>query len=118
MKSMTAMKAGKTMKVMKVTKAMKTMGAMKAMRSMKAMKNSVIARGRMAKCLVFRGSREHTVGGLKASDLMKNKQGKVVSKKRHHQSRKKSSVCEGQKSRGELRRSTLHMTLVHEECFI
>merc|ERR1712130_379626 len=33
-------------------------------------------------------------------------------------STRKSSVCEGQKSCGELRRSTLHMTLVHEECFI
>merc|ERR1712151_869522 len=87
-KAMKAMKAMGAMKAMKVVKAMKVMKAMKAMRSMKAMKTSIIARGRMAKCLVFRGSREHTVGGLKASDLMKNKHGKVVSKKRHNQSRK------------------------------
>merc|ERR1711976_458865 len=66
-----AMKAMKTMKA-----AMKTMKAMK-----KAMKVSIIARGRMAKALVLRGSRQKTSGGLKASDLMKNKQGKIVSRK-------------------------------------
>merc|ERR1719163_597217 len=55
---------------------------MKAMRKvMKKKKVSKIARGRMAKALVFRGSKEKTVGGLTRDSLMKNKRGKVVSKK-------------------------------------
>merc|ERR1719361_993911 len=47
----------------------------------KAMKKSVIAKGRGAKSRVFRGNKARTVGGLKKSDLIRNKQGKVVSKK-------------------------------------
>merc|ERR1719472_531703 len=68
---------------MKPMKAMKK-AAMKPMKKKK--KVSIIARGRMAKVLVLKGAREHTVGGLKAKDLMKNKHGRVVSKKRHAQS--------------------------------
>eukprot|EP00429_Kryptoperidinium_foliaceum_P015354 CAMPEP_0176048878 /NCGR_PEP_ID=MMETSP0120_2-20121206/24283_1 /TAXON_ID=160619 /ORGANISM="Kryptoperidinium foliaceum, Strain CCMP 1326" /LENGTH=287 /DNA_ID=CAMNT_0017382299 /DNA_START=79 /DNA_END=940 /DNA_ORIENTATION=+ len=44
-------------------------------------KPSKIAKGRMAKALVLRGSREKTSGGLKKEALMKNKRGKVVSKR-------------------------------------
>merc|ERR1712025_594790 len=58
---------------------------MKAMKAMKAMKKktiSKIARGRFAKVLVFRGTKERTVGGLKADMLIKNKRGKVVSKRK------------------------------------
>merc|ERR1711924_336621 len=40
------------------------------------------AKGRMAKAMVLRGSKAKTVGGLTAKDLTKNKNGKVVSKKR------------------------------------
>merc|ERR1711973_1036962 len=47
----------------------------------KAMKVSKIARGRGAKARVFNGSKEKTVSGLKKSDLTRNKNGKVVSKK-------------------------------------
>merc|ERR550514_1030746 len=55
---------------------------MKAMRKvMKKKKVSKIARGRMAKALVFRGSKEKTVGGLTRDSLMKNKRGKIVSKR-------------------------------------
>merc|ERR1712118_234087 len=43
---------------------------------------SKIARGRFAKVLVFRGTKEKTVGGLKADMLIKNKRGKVVSKRK------------------------------------
>jgi len=58
------------------------MKAMKAMRKvMKKKKVSKIARGRMAKALVFRGSKEKTVGGLTRDSLMRNKRGKVVSKR-------------------------------------
>merc|ERR1712018_788007 len=47
----------------------------------KAKRVSKIARGRGAKARVFRGSKAATGGGLKKSDLVKNKNGKVVSKK-------------------------------------
>ena len=42
---------------------------------------SIIAKGKVAKALVFRGSKERTTGGLNKAALMKNKRGKVVSKK-------------------------------------
>merc|ERR1712100_997097 len=42
---------------------------------------SKIAKGKMAKSVVFRGTKAKTVGGLTASDLVKNKRGKIVSKK-------------------------------------
>merc|ERR1719321_1662663 len=54
---------------------------MKAMRAMKKKTVSKIAKGRMAKVLVFRGTKEKTVGGMTATSLTKNKHGKVVSKK-------------------------------------
>merc|ERR1712225_230209 len=40
-----------------------------------------IAKGRMAKVMVLRGSKAKTVGGMTAKDLCKNKHGRVVSKK-------------------------------------
>merc|ERR1711964_329496 len=48
---------------------------------MKAKRVSTIAKGRFAKALVFRGSKVKTVGGLKKESLMKNKRGKIVSKR-------------------------------------
>merc|ERR1712164_44747 len=57
---------------------------MKAMKAMKAMKKktvSKIAKGKMRKVMVLRGSKAMTVGGLTAKDLIKNKHGRVVSKK-------------------------------------
>merc|ERR1719263_437148 len=57
---------------------------MKAMKAMKAMKKkavSKIGKGRMAKAMVLRGSKVKTTGGLTAKDLIKNKNGRVVSKK-------------------------------------
>merc|ERR1719247_1893389 len=62
-------------------KAMKAMAAMKAMKAMKKKSVSKIAKGRMVKSVVFRGTKEKTVGGLTKSDLIKNKFGKIVSKK-------------------------------------
>merc|ERR1712126_134121 len=62
-------------------KSMKKKSAKKGGMKKKAMRVSKIARGRGAKARVFRGSKESTVGGLKKSDLIKNKQGKIVSKK-------------------------------------
>merc|ERR1712100_983343 len=77
----------KAMKVMKKKAAMKAMKVMKKKAAMKAMKVkkksvSIIAKGRLAKVMVLRGSKEKTVGGMTAKDLCKNKHGKVVSKKR------------------------------------
>merc|ERR1740120_409039 len=54
---------------------------MKVMKK-KVMKTSKIAKGKRAKSQVLLGRREKTVGGLTASQLMKNKNGKVVSKGR------------------------------------
>merc|ERR1719412_2186850 len=42
---------------------------------------SKVAKGKRAKSSVFRGTKVSTSGGLKKSDLTRNKQGKVVSKK-------------------------------------
>merc|ERR1712139_17980 len=59
-----------------------SMKVMKAMKAMKAMKRiSKIARGKTAKSRVLRGLKEKTSGGLTAASLMKNKRGKVVSKR-------------------------------------
>merc|ERR1712046_232925 len=60
---------------------MKAMAAMKAMKAMKKKAVSKIAKGKLAKAVVFRGSKAKTTGGLTASDLVKNKRGKIVSKK-------------------------------------
>uniref|UniRef100_A0A6U6MW15 Uncharacterized protein n=1 Tax=Alexandrium andersonii TaxID=327968 RepID=A0A6U6MW15_9DINO len=76
---MKAMKAAKPMKAMKAV--MKKPGA-KAMKSMKSAMKSKVAKGRMAKSMVYSGRKEKTQGGLKASDITKNKYGKFVSKKR------------------------------------
>merc|ERR1719433_1963574 len=65
-------------------KAMKAaMKAMKVMKSMKAMKSKV--RGK--KWQVLKGTRVKTVGGLQKADLMKNKAGKVVSRKASQRSK-------------------------------
>merc|ERR1740122_395623 len=67
---------------MKSMKAMKAAMKKMSMRRMKrAMKVSKIGRGRYAKASVFKGSKVKTSGGLKKTDLIKNKRGKVVGKK-------------------------------------
>merc|ERR1719235_3005467 len=65
----------------KAMKAMKAMAAMKAMKAMKKKAVSKIAKGKLAKSVVFRGTKAKTASGLTASDLVKNKRGKIVSKK-------------------------------------
>merc|ERR1719432_525838 len=67
------------MKKKSMKKAMKK--AMK--RSMKKSKPvSKIAKGKRARSLVFSGKKEKTASGLKASELVKNKSGRIVSKKK------------------------------------
>merc|ERR1712039_251118 len=60
----------------------------KGMKSMKASR-SKIARGRLAKAMVLRGSKVKTAGGLTKSDVMKNKNGKIVSKKSSSSAKKR-----------------------------
>merc|ERR1719174_830910 len=82
-------------KAMKKAAAMKSGGMKKAMK--KAMKRSVkktkrvskIAKGKLAKALVFRGKKEKTVGGISASQLIKNKNGRIVSKKQSANAKKR-----------------------------
>merc|ERR1719224_425828 len=66
-----------------MAKAMRAMKAMRAaMRAMKAKKRvSKVARGKMSRSVVFRGTKEKTASGLKKTDLIKSKSGKIVSKK-------------------------------------
>mmetsp|Transcript_71963 Transcript_71963/g.114085 ORF Transcript_71963/g.114085 Transcript_71963/m.114085 type:complete len:130 (+) Transcript_71963:80-469(+) len=47
----------------------------------KSKRVSKIAKGRLAKSVVLRGKKDKTVGGLTRENLMRNKRGKVVSKK-------------------------------------
>merc|ERR1712124_50885 len=55
--------------------------------------------GRMAKVLVFRGSKAKTVGGMTATSLTKNKHGRVVSKKRSALSKKSLWIAAVTKAR-------------------
>merc|ERR1711871_1231156 len=73
--------------------------AMKAMKAMKKKTVSKIAKGRMAKVLVFRGSKEKTVGGMTAASLTKNKNGKIVSKKRSAFGKKSAWIAAVTKAR-------------------
>merc|ERR1740123_1610700 len=50
------------------------------MKVMKAKRVSVIAKGKRAKSAVFSGKKEKTQSGLTKSSLVRNKNGKVVSK--------------------------------------
>lgn len=80
-------------------RSMKAMKAKKAKTSMRrrrrAMKVSKVGR----KWMVFKGTREKTRGGLKKTDLTKNKYGKVVSKKRSAMARRSSWCSAVQKAR-------------------
>merc|ERR1719221_1013332 len=68
-------------------------GAMKSMMKRRAMKVSKIAKGRMAKVMVFKGSKAKTTGGLTKDKLTKNKNGKVVSKARSAAAKKGKSAA-------------------------
>merc|ERR1719453_2147896 len=73
----------------------------------KAMKKSVIAKGKMARSVVFRGNKSKTQGGLTKDKLMKNKAGKIVSRKASAAGKKRYANIKGwtvavQKARKEL----------------
>merc|ERR1711869_52904 len=68
---------------------------------------SKIAKGKRAKASVWLGGKEKTSSGLKKSDLMKSKTGKVVTKKQHAAGKKAYKNIKGwteavQKARKEL----------------
>merc|ERR550514_125149 len=74
---------------------------------MKAKKVSKIARGKLKKAVVFRGFKEKTSGGLTKADLVKNKSGKIVSRKSSANGKKSYKFIKGwnvavQKARKEL----------------
>ena len=76
--------ARKTVKKIAKKSARKTARKAKKVTKKKARKVkrvSIIAKGKRAKSAVFKGKKVKTSSGLKASDLKKNKSGKVVSKK-------------------------------------
>merc|ERR1712186_305361 len=52
----------------------------KAMKVMKAKRVSKIAKGKLARAVVFRGTKEKTSGGMTKAKLVKNKNGKIASK--------------------------------------
>merc|ERR1739845_113403 len=56
---------------------------------MGAKRVSIIATGKRSKASVFRGTKVKTSGGLKKADIMRNKAGKLVSKKKSAASKKR-----------------------------
>merc|ERR1712025_764463 len=69
--------------------AMKAAMKGKAMKAMKVKKVSAIAKGKRAKLAVFSGKKAKTVGGLTKATLTKNKSGKIVSKSRSADGKKR-----------------------------
>ena len=70
----------------------------KAMRAaaMKAMKRvSKFAKGKMAKSVVFRGTKTATLSGLTKANLMRNKNGKIVSRKQSANGKKAYARIKG-----------------------
>merc|ERR1712187_500711 len=59
------------------------------MKAMKAKKVSVVARGKGARARGFSGQKQKTSGGMTKDKLIRNKNGKVVSKKASVAARKK-----------------------------
>merc|ERR1712050_300783 len=57
----------------------------------RAMKTSIIAKGKLAKSVVFRGTKVKTSGGLTKDKLIRNKRGKVVSKAASVAAKKRAS---------------------------
>merc|ERR1719162_2164204 len=62
------------------------------MKSMKAKRVSKIAKGKRQRAQVLNGTKEKTASGLTKDKLMKNKRGKIVSKKASAQGKKSYSA--------------------------
>merc|ERR1712094_44441 len=82
-----------------MAKAMKAMAAMKAM---KAMKKKPIS-AKLARRHAFAGKITKTKTGLTKSDLVKNKSGRVVSKKASLRGKRSSWIAAVQKARAALK---------------
>merc|ERR1719453_526788 len=83
---------------------------MKAMKAMKAKRVSKIAKGRFAKSLVFRGSKEKTTSGLNRGALVKNKRGKVVSKRQSAAGKRNYKAIEAWTKAAKAARKALNLT--------
>merc|ERR1712032_1203513 len=66
-----------------------------AVQVMKAKRTSKVAKGRFAKALVLRGSKQKTTGGLTKDSLIRNKRGKIVSKRASAAGRRSFKNIEG-----------------------
>ena len=77
------------MKQKAMKRSMKMKKAAKKSRKMKK-RVSKVQKGKLRKVSVFKGTKERTSGGLKKSDLKKNKRGKIVSAKMSAASSKRS----------------------------
>ena len=78
------------------------MKAMAAMKAMKAMKKKPIS-AKLAKRHAFFGKIDKTATGLKKSDLVKSKSGKIVSKKKSALGKQSPWIAAVQKARKELK---------------
>jgi hypothetical protein len=87
-----------------MAKAMKAMKAMKAAapKAMKAMKKKVIS-AKLARRHAFAGKITKTKSGLTKSDFVKNKNGRVVSKKASLRAKKNTWIVACQRARKELK---------------
>ena len=83
---------------MAAMKAMKAMKAAKAMKAMKAMKAKRVSK-QMAKAVAFRGNPTGGATTLKKADLIKNKSGKIVSKKKSAFGKKSAWIAAVTKAR-------------------
>merc|ERR1711977_587518 len=72
-------------------------------KAMKEKRVSKTAKGIFRKVLVLRGTKEKTVGGLTAKDLIKNKHGRVVSKKQSAAGRARPWILAIKKARAALK---------------
>merc|ERR1712080_397310 len=97
-------KAMKAMKKAAMKRAMKAA----APKAMKAMKKKVIS-ARLARRHAFAGKLTKTKTGLTKSDLVKNKTGRIVSKKASLRAKKSPGIAAVQKARKELKNKDLEI---------
>merc|ERR1719490_677843 len=86
-KSMKGMKKASMKKTASKSKAVMKKSMKTSMKKKKSV--SVIAKGVRSRYAVFAGKKEKTATGMKKTDLLKNKSGKIVSKKRSALSKQK-----------------------------
>merc|ERR1712060_627010 len=100
----------KTMKAAPMKKKAAPMKAMKAMKAMKKKVVSKIAKGKMARAVVFGGGKEKTKTGLNKSMLMKNKNGRIVTKKASANGKKRYANIQGWTKAVQAARKALSIT--------